>query len=138
VRLESVSLSHPDFVAMLQALQQQYPDERRTLPEGDDLLMALVAYEQDRPIGCALLRTAGSDCAEIEHLYSAKQGTGQMLIQQLESAARDRQLGRVAVATRIRYSKAVNYFLHQGFKKCATLPRYKYSSSTICLDKQLS
>lgn len=140
--MTEVALTDPALVALFAALsqslaKQQDAESQKQDFQGSGLLVALVAWHDGKAVGCGLLRREDDGKAEIKRLYSATPGVGSALLQALELHAKTHGFNSVLAAARIINSKAVNFFLHKGFKKCPSYGKYRYSSQTICLEKLL-
>ena len=55
-----------------------------------------------------------------------------------DAVAKAQGFGKIRAAARIINSKAVNFYLHKGFRKCPGYGKYRYSSQSICLEKVLT
>ena len=140
--MTEVALTDPALVALFGELSQalaktQGEETQKQDFQGSGLILALVAWHDGKAVGCGLLRKEDANRAEIKRLFSASPGVGSALMQALEVHAKSQGFTSVLAAARIMNGKAVNFFLHKGFKKCASYGKYRYSSQTICLEKSL-
>jgi GNAT superfamily N-acetyltransferase len=140
--MTEVALTDPALVALFADLSQalaktQGEETQKQDFQGSGLLVALVAWHDGKAVGCGLLRREDAARAEIKRLYSSTPGVGSALLQALELQAKNQGFTSVLAASRIMNAKALNFFLHKGFKKCASYGKYRYSSQTICLEKPL-
>jgi GNAT superfamily N-acetyltransferase len=102
------------------------------------LLLAVVAWHDGQPVGCGLLRREDPQRAELKRMYAAQPGVGSAILQYLEGKARQQGFRSLLATARIMNAKALNFYLHKGFKKCPSYGKYRYSSQTISMEKQLS
>ncbi len=140
--MTEVALTDPALVALFGKLSQalaktQGEETQKQDFQGSGLILALVAWHDGKAVGCGLLRKEDASRAEIKRLFSSSPGVGSALLQSLEVHAKQQGFSSVLAAARIMNGKAVNFFLHKGFKKCASYGKYRYSSQTICLEKSL-
>jgi GNAT superfamily N-acetyltransferase len=139
--MTEVELSHPAllelFAALADSLGKTGQDELTSGLTGTDVIVAVVAWHDGKAVGCGLLRREDQHKAEIRRMYSNQPGVGSAILQYLELYAGKHDFTALLSAVRIINSKAVNFFLHKGFKKCAGYGKYRYSSQVICLEKAL-
>lgn len=140
--MTEVALTDPALIALFADLSQalantQGEETYKQDFQGGGLLVALIAWHDGKAVGCGLLRREDATRAEIKRLYSATPGVGSALLQALELQAKNQGFTSILAAARILNGKAVNFFLHKHFKKCASYGKYRYSSQTICLEKSL-
>ncbi len=141
--MTEVPLTDPALVALFKALSDalghtEQEDPQQLAISGADVILAVIAWHDGKAVGCALLRKLNDDTAEIKRMYSRQPGVGTAVLAYLETYALQHGFHKLVGAARIINSKAVNFYLHKGFKKCASYGKYKYSSQSICMEKSLS
>jgi len=141
--MTEVELSEPALVALFGKLadalghEQGESAEKLSFTEAG-LLLAVVAWHDGHAVGCGLLRREDAKRAEIKRMYSAQPGVGSAVLHYLEQKARASGYTSVLASARIINSKALNFYLHKGFKKCPSYGKYRYSSQTISMEKPLA
>lgn len=141
--MTEVELSEPALVALFGKLadalghEQGESTEKLSFTEAG-LLLAVVAWHDGHAVGCGLLRREDAKRAEIKRMYSAQPGVGSAILHYLEQKARTSGYTSVLASARIINSKALNFYLHKGFKKCPSYGKYRYSSQTISMEKPLA
>jgi hypothetical protein len=139
--MTEVQLSNPAllelFCALAETLGKTGQDELAAGVASADVLIAVVAWHDGKAVGCGLLRREDAQRAEVRRMYSTIPGVGTAILNYLENYALQQSFSSVVTAVRIINSKAVNFFLHKNFKKCAGYGKYRYSSQVICLEKPL-
>ena len=139
--ITEVPMTHPALIALFASLSESLGklEAEPELPKSSQsgLLIAVVAWHDGKAVGCGLLRQEAAGQAEIKSMYSLQPGVGSAVLHYLENYARQQGHVKVLAAVRIINSKAVNFYLHKGFKKCAGYGKYRYSSQSICLEKSL-
>lgn len=140
--LTEVELDHPALVALFAALSDALgrggDEESQKLGFSEaGLMLAVVAWHDGKAVGCGLLRREDSQRAEIKRLYSAQTGVGSAVLHYLEQKAQAAGFQTVLATVRIINGKALNFYLHKGYKKCPSYGKYRYSSQTISLEKLL-
>ncbi|KPI04368.1 transcriptional regulator, MarR family with acetyltransferase activity [Actinobacteria bacterium OK074] len=135
IRIETVNGAAPDARACLTAYAA---DLNSRFPEGFDpaALVApeevsgttgafLVAYEEQRPVGCGALRTLEPRVGEIRHVWVApsarRLGLARRLLDGLEQAALERDLTTVRLDTHAALTEARSMYRACGYTE---IPRY--------------
>lgn len=140
-RMTEVELTDPALVALFAKLANAlgHADEQDKLSFNEGgLLIAVVAWHDGHAVGCGLLRREDANRAEIKRMYSNTPGVGSAVLHYLEQKARDHGFQSVLATAKIINSKALNFYLHKGFKKCSSYGKYRYSSQTISMEKPLN
>lgn len=141
--MTEVPLTDPALLALFKALSnalghtEQEDPQQLTLATAE-VLVAVVAWHDGKAVGCGLLLKLDEEKAEIKRMYSRQAGVGTAVLNYLEHYAKAKGYQKLVGAARIINSKAVNFYLHKGFKKCVSYGKYKYSSQSICMEKSLS
>lgn len=139
--ITEVPLTNPALLALFASLSEALGkvEAEPELPPvtQSGLLIAVVAWHDGKAVGCGLLRQEAAQHAEIKRMYSLQPGVGSAVLLYLENYARQHGYLKLLATARIINSKAVNFYLHKGFKKCASYGKYRYSSQSICLEKSL-
>lgn len=142
-RMTEVELTDPALLALFVKLADALGHSQEQEPEKlsfDDtgLLLAVVAWHDGHAVGCGLLRREDAHRAEIKRMYSSAPGVGSAVLHYLEQKARSHGFSSVLATARIINSKALNFYLHKGFKKCPSYGKYRYSSQTFSMEKPLN
>jgi len=141
-RMTEVELTDPALLALFSRLanalgQIQGEEPQKLSFDEPGLLVAVVAWHDGQAVGCGLLRREDERRAEIKRMYSCAPGVGSAVLQYLEQKARSGGFQAVLATARIINSKALNFYLQKGFKKCPSYGKYRYSSQTISMEKAL-
>lgn len=141
-RMTEVELTDAALVALFAklsaALGHSQEEEAEKLSFRDTgLLLAVVAWHNGQAVGCGLLRREDDSRAEIKRMFSSEAGVGSAVLHYLEQKALSHGFRSVLATARIMNSKALNFYLHKGFKKCPSYGKYRYSSQTFSMEKPL-
>jgi GNAT superfamily N-acetyltransferase len=103
----------------------------------------LVAYQDERPVGCGAVRLIDSVTAELKRMYvepaSRRVGIGRRLVDSLEAEARALGATRVVLETGTRQAAALALYARCGFLPIPLYGEYCLSPETsICLGKSLA
>lgn len=103
----------------------------------------LIAYLDDRAIGCGAVRRLDRATAELKRMYvdpSVRgQGVGRSLVAALEQEARLLGVGRVVLETGTRLSSAIRMYEAMNYVRIPLFGEYLSSPNTsVCFCKSLS
>jgi putative acetyltransferase len=102
----------------------------------------LVAYREQRPVGCGAVRLIDPSSAELKRMYVAPEcrgaGVGRRLLEALEAEARRLGAERLVLETGGRQTAALALYERCGFKPIALYGEYCSTPTTsICLGKSI-
>ena len=102
----------------------------------------LVAYREDRPVGCGAVRLIDPATAELKRMYVEPErrgeGIGRALVDALEAEARRLGATRVVLETGIRQTAALALYARCGFTPIPLYGEYCLSPDTsVCLGRSL-
>lgn len=130
--LVTTSLESPTARKLLGDLDAElmglYPDHPYPPPFGDDEAVGvgsvLIAYDDQRAVGCGAVRQLDDSTAELMRMYvlptARRKGIGKLLLKTLESEARDLGVSRVVLETGDRQPDAIAMYEHHGYEATAT------------------
>ncbi|GAA3339323.1 helix-turn-helix domain-containing GNAT family N-acetyltransferase [Amorphoplanes nipponensis] len=85
-----------------------------------DAGVLLVAYEEDRPVGCGAWRRLAADVAEIRHLWVAGParglGLGRRLLEELEAHASGHAVTTLRLGTHTALTEAIALYRSSGYR----------------------
>ncbi|MET1062137.1 MAG: GNAT family N-acetyltransferase [Aeromicrobium sp.] len=154
-RLERVDFAHPDAVALrdehVESGNRLYASDpaavHRGGSEGIDpatIVVTVVAYRDDVPIGHACLRRLDGELAgelEMKRLYvrPADRGSGvaDELLEAIEGAARAEGAARILIHTGDRQHAALRFYARHGYTPIPVFPPYEAVTYSLCFDKEL-
>lgn len=153
MKVTQVPFDHPDAVA-LRASHEAYGDtlyasdpasKHRFTSEVLDpetVILTVVAYESDRPVGHACLRRLSGEMAgdlEIKRMYvePGARGTGvaDALLAAVEQRARDEGVSRVVIHTGDRQHAALRFYERHGYTPIDVFPPYEAVTYSRCFEK---
>ena len=104
----------------------------------------LVAYDGTRPVGCGAVRRIEPHVAEIKRMYVAPaargRGVGRLVLQELETIARQLGAIRIVLETGPRQPEALALYRRAGFVEVPLFGDYLHSPHpelSVCMEKQL-
>jgi putative acetyltransferase len=137
-----------ELIAALNAeLSKQYPEEGAThfrldpqeVAEGSGAF--LIAYANEKAIGCGAIRTLENDTAEIKRMYVAPEarrtGIGRKILHALEAEGRRLGARRLLLETGERQIDAMGLYIQAGFFRIPPFGEYVGSPLSVCMAKEL-
>lgn len=156
MKLVTVPFDHPDAVA-LRAAQQAYGDELYASDPSSEhrfssevldpasVLLTVVAYDGDRPVGHACLRRLSGDMAgelEIKRMYvepdARGRGIADALLAAMERRAQDEGAARVVIHTGDRQLAALRFYERHGYTPIDVFPPYEAVAYSRCFERLLT
>ena len=158
VKIRRLGYGHPDAVALIEAVQQEYvvryggmdatPVEASEFAPPRGLFM--VGYLEARPVVCGgwRLRSAGPDPqlrdgdVELKRMYVVEdqrgRGHARRLLAELERAATDAGGRRIVLETGTRQPEAVALYRSSGYEPMPRFGVYRDSEDSLCFTKPLA
>ncbi|HAU5566573.1 TPA: GNAT family N-acetyltransferase [Serratia fonticola] len=102
-------------------------------------IWVLAKDQQGRAVGCASLRPLSDDVAELKRMYSDRSvsGVGAALLDYLQEWAAKAGYKDIRLSTRVINTRAVLFYLKQGFQQIDNYGPYVGRTESICLSKTL-
>jgi len=107
---------------------------------GDGAVFLLACDAGGQPHGCGALRPLQPGVAELKRMYAApgSQGLGAQLLAALELQAAGFGYRQLWLSTRRINTRAVQFYLHHGYREILPYGHYVGRSASICLGKELA
>jgi putative acetyltransferase len=145
------SLFYPVVQELIKALNAElesiYPEDGANFFRLDPEEVAeghgafLVAYLNDKPIGCGAIRLNEPGVAEIKRMYVNPavrgRGVGRQIIDALEAHARQLGAKRIVLETGPRQPDAIAMYERAGFVEIPLYGEYIGSQFSVCMAKDL-
>jgi putative acetyltransferase len=140
--------SNKDFRYLIELLDRdlwgRYPktqgkyDVLNIIPDECEVV---IAYEKEKAIGCACLRTIENDIDKIElkrmfvsNEYRSR-GVGRKIISELEKIALEKGKKAIILSTGINQAEAVHLYEKCGYEKTELFGKYIGMDDSICMKK---
>jgi putative acetyltransferase len=128
-------------------LKAQYPEEGAThfRLDPDEVMEGrgafLIAYAEDRPVGCGAVRKLDDTTTELKRMYivpeSRGAGLGRKMLSALEAESRRLGVRRIVLETGERQVSAMALYQRAGFIRIPAFGEYVDSPLSVCLAKEL-
>lgn len=102
---------------------------------------AIVAYEQNTPVGCGAIKEYSADTFEIKRmfvpLYKRGQGIASIVLRELENWSRELNYKRLVLETGKRQPEAIALYKKHHFKIIPNYGQYENIENSVCFEKLL-
>jgi putative acetyltransferase len=141
-----VGCDAPDFAALVAALdaelEERYPglaeDES---PSAPDLLVAVVAYSGDTPVGCGALRDLEPGVGEIKRMFvlphARRLGAARRMLEVIEARALALGYSAVRLGSGVRQPEALALYESAGYSRIPLFGEYDGADLCVCYEKAL-
>lgn len=107
----------------------------------DSIQDVVIAYKNERAVGCAGLKAYSSADVEIKRVWVSPdcrgQGLATKLMELLEVKAKEQNFQRIILQTREIMQDAVGLYQKLGYHRIANYPPYDKLENAVCFCKQL-
>ncbi len=139
---------HPDFVQLVDQLnkelrrrygeQQKFFDQFNKL---DTIKHAVVAYENEIPVGTGAIREFAPDTMEIKRMFVPEDmrgsGVASVVLAELECWSKEMNYKKCILETGDRLAEAVRLYQKSGYLRIANYGQYKGVKESLCFGKDL-
>jgi putative acetyltransferase len=148
LRLLRTDSDNTDFRALVKQL-----DEWLAIIDGDEnsfysqynkidkIRNAVIAFEEDVPIGCGAVKQYSDDTMEVKRMYTLpehrKKGVAQNILSELEIWSKELGYKRCILETGKRQPDAIALYKKQGYVSIPNYGQYVGMDNSVCFEKQL-
>lgn len=139
---------HPDFVSLVRLLdadlakrdgeEHSYYAQFNTIAR---LRNVVVAYENEKPVGCGAIKEQAPDSMEVKRMYvlpdSRKNGIATQVLSELERWAHELGYPKCVLETGKRQPEAIGLYKKNGYKIIPNYGQYIGIDNSVCFEKQL-
>ena len=140
---------NPDFVELVRHL-----DAELAVRDGDDhafyaqfnkiakLKHVVLAYEDERALGCGAIRELDSGDIEIKRMYvpteSRSRGIATKVLLELEDWAREMSFTRCVLETGLKQPEAIRLYEKNGYERIPNYGQYIDVGNSVCFGKEIT
>jgi GNAT superfamily N-acetyltransferase len=147
--IAAVAWDHPDAVALREALRldiavmygREGSEPTGSAATGQDVAVFLVAYVDDRAVGCGGLRVIEDGVGEVKRMYVdpsyRSTGLSTSVLNALERWASEHQVGILRLETGDLLAAAHRFYEREGYVRIPLFGPYVGSTVSRCYEKQL-
>lgn len=148
MKLLRTDSQHPDFVylvARLDALLAELDGEEHafynSLNNIDKLKQVVIAYDDDKPVGCGAIREHAHHIMEVKRMYTLEdhrgKGIATKILAELEKWAAELHCNKCVLETGKRQPDAVALYKNRGYKLIPSYGQYVNVDNSLCFEKEL-
>lgn len=108
----------------------------------DKIKHAVVAYENNQPVGCGAMKEFMPDSMEMKRMYTAPEGRGRgiatAVLTALENWASELSYKSCVLETGKRQPEAINLYKKNGYKNIPNYGQYAGIENSVCFEKNLN
>ena len=141
-----VECDSPDFAVLVSTLDAELEDRYPGLstdgpPPAQDLLVAVVAYSGDAPVGCGALRELEPGVVEIKRMFvlpeARRLGAARRMLEVLEARGRALGYSAVRLGSGVRQPEALALYESCGYCRIPLFGEYEGATLCVCYEKAL-
>ncbi|HET9747073.1 MAG TPA: GNAT family N-acetyltransferase [Chitinophagaceae bacterium] len=148
MKLFRTDSQHPDFfylVARLDALLAELDGEEHafynSLNKIDKLKQVVIAYEDDKPVGCGAIRELDAKTMEVKRMYTLEEyrgkGIATKILAELERWAAELHCNKCVLETGKRQPDAIALYKNRGYRPIPNYGKYVNMDNSVCFEKEL-
>lgn len=148
VKLVRTNSESADFIHLVKEL-----DDYLKITDGDEhtfynqfnnidvIKNTIVAYFEEKPIGCGAFKKFDQDCVEIKRMFTKPEfrdkGIASKILKELENWAMELNYSYCILETGTRQTEAVRFYHKSGYSVITNYGQYKNIANSICFKKTL-
>ncbi len=146
IRTDSENQDFKDLVAELDAdLKIRDGDDHPFYDQFNKIHMikyAVVAYENQKAIGCGAIKTYNADTAEVKRMYVPPhlrgKGIASIVLVELETWAKELNYKRCILETGKKQPEAIRLYEKNGYQSIPNFGQYENMDNSVCFEKKLT
>ncbi|MGP8215774.1 MAG: GNAT family N-acetyltransferase [Bacteroidia bacterium] len=107
----------------------------------DAIKYAIVAYENDTPVGCGAIKQYANDIMEIKRMYvpidRRGKGIASIVLKELENWARELNYKKCLLETGKKQPEAIGLYVKNGYRQIPNYGQYQDAENSVCFEKEL-
>jgi GNAT superfamily N-acetyltransferase len=127
-----------DFLAELDGEEHAFYNQLNKI---DKLKHVLVAYENNKPVGCGAIREYSPEKMEVKRMYTLPEHRGKgiatKILTELETWASELSYPKCVLETGKRQPEAIGLYKKNGYKIIPNYGKYAQMDNSVCFEKEL-
>ncbi len=148
IRIKRTNSEDRDFIGLVRHLDADLAER-----DGDDhafyaqfnkidkIKYVVVAYDDDRPIGCGAIKEHSQGVMEVKRMYtspgSRKQGVASQVLGELEAWASELSSEKCILETGKKQPEAIGLYQRSGYRVIPNYGQYAGIENSVCFEKNL-
>jgi putative acetyltransferase len=148
LRLQRTDSSDPNFIELVRHLDTDLAERDgedhsfySQFNKIDKIKHAIVAYENDRPVGCGAIKEYSPDTMEVKRMYTSPENRGKgiasQVLKELELWASELSYERCILETGKRQPEAIALYKKRGYQVIPNYGQYADVEDSVCFEKNL-
>ena len=148
-KITRTDATHPDFIALVRRLDAELAERdgaehsfyaRYNTIGG--IKYAVVAYENERPIGCGAIKEYRPGTMEVKRMYTLPEARGKgiaaQILTELENWAGELSCEKCVLETGKRQPEAIRLYEKSGYRPIPNYGQYVGVENSVCFEKLLN
>ncbi len=148
IKIVRTDSHNPDFVALVERLDadlarrdgKDHPFYAQ-FNKIDAIKYAVVAYDDERAVGCGALKEYEADSMEVKRMFTLPEcrgkGIAKSILSELETWAREMSYKRCILETGKKQPEAIALYTKNGYKVIQNYGQYAHVENSVCFEKHL-
>ena len=148
IKIIRTDADNPDFIELVKEL-----DTELALLDGrehafytqfnkiDQIKFAVVAYENEQPVGCGAIKEYAPDTMEIKRMYTSPacrgKGIATKVLTELERWAAERAFKKCLLETGKKQPEAIALYKKNGYHLVPNYGQYAGMENSVCFEKEV-
>ena len=148
LRLQRTDSSDPNFIELVRHLDADLAERDgedhsfyAQFNKIDKIKHAIVAYENDRPVGCGAIKEYSPDTMEVKRMYTSPESRGKgiatTVLRELELWASELSYEKCILETGKRQPEAIALYKKRGYQVIPNYGQYADVEDSVCFEKKL-
>jgi putative acetyltransferase len=148
IKIIRTNLDNPDFIELVKKLDADLAERDgndhsfyHQFNKIDKIKHAVVAYEDNKPVGCGAIKEFTPQVMEIKRMYTLPEGRGKgvatKILSELEKWASELSYQKCILETGKRQPEAIELYKKNGYKSVSNYGQYKGIENSICFEKKI-
>lgn len=148
IRLQRTDSSDPDFIDLVRNLDADLAERDgedhsfyAQFNKIDHIKHTIVAYEDDRPVGCGAIKEYAPDTMEVKRMYTMPENRGKgiasRVLSELELWASELSYAKCILETGKRQPEAIALYKKSGYQIIPNYGQYADVEDSVCFEKKI-
>ncbi len=148
IKIKRTDSDHRDFIDLVKFLDADLKERDGTdhsfynqFNKIDKIKNAVVAYENDQPVGCGAMKEFAPRSVEIKRMYtlpgSRGKGIATKILEELEIWANELSFDKCILETGKRQPEAIELYKKNGYNVIPNYGQYAGIENSVCFEKKI-
>lgn len=148
INITRTNSDDPDFIKLVKSLDADLAKRNGAdhpfyaqFNKIDGIKYAVVAYENEEPVGCGAIKEYEPDTMEIKRMYvtpeSRGKGIATKILSELENWAAELSFAKCILETGKKQPEAIRLYEKNGYKSIPNYGQYAEVENSLCFEKEM-